>query len=87
MSIGRLRRQSTDPVALDMTVSGHENQPFGLGLGDQEPIKRVAVVHGQQPSLLSMKERHIKRQHGGDIDRWGASDYAGDASASTTTTV
>ena len=32
---GHLRRQGAYTVAPDMAVSGHEDEPFGLGLGDQ----------------------------------------------------
>ena len=32
---GRLRRQGAYTIAPDMAVSGHEDEPFSLGLGDQ----------------------------------------------------
>ena len=39
---------------------GHEDQPFGSSLGNQEPIKWIPVVHREAAGLLSVMERQRK---------------------------
>ena len=53
----RLCRHRADAIEGDAGVPGDENQSFGLSLGDQHPIERVAVVRRKGAGLLCVMKR------------------------------
>ena len=44
-------------VLPNVAVPGHEDQSFGLSLGNQEPIEWIPVVHWEAGGLLRVIER------------------------------
>ncbi len=47
-------------VSPNEAIPGHEGQPFGLSLGNQEPIEWIPVVHWEAARLLSVMKRQRK---------------------------
>ena len=52
----RLCRHRAHVVARDMAVAGDNDKFFDLGLGDQHPIERVAVVRRKGARLFRVTE-------------------------------
>ncbi len=52
----RLRRHRGHVVARDVAVSGDHDEALELGLGDQHPIERVAVVRRKGARLFRVTE-------------------------------
>ena len=53
--------QRLDLVTPDERVVGHQREPLELGLGDQQPVERVAVVRGQ--AVVAQRVAHRDGQH------------------------
>ena len=58
----RSSRHGADAIERDVGVPGDEDEPFGLRLGNQHPIERVAVMRWKGACLLGMLERHEQRR-------------------------
>jgi hypothetical protein len=54
----RSSRHGANAVERDVGIPGDEYEPLGLGLGDQHPVERVAVMRRKGACLLRMVERH-----------------------------